>query len=128
MFGGHREPGEDAHICIQRELEEEIGIKLPLDALEPFLQFKASLAAGGERPIEMAIYVAVGVPTDGLQAYEGRLMQVPFSDLPGLFGRMTPSTAYAFSHFLHARALPPKAQQVQRPQAAARDQAESAQQ
>lgn len=128
LFGGHREPGEDAHTCIQRELEEEIGIKLPLDALEPFLKFSVSWERRGERRLEMAIYVAVGIPTDALQAFEGQLMLVPFAELPSLFPRMTPSTCHALSHFLHARALPPKAQQVRRPQVASPDDTGSAQQ
>lgn len=128
LFGGHREPGEDAHVCIQRELEEEIGIRLPLEALEPFLQYETSLAAPGERPIEMAIFIAVGIPTKGLQAFEGRLMLVPFQELAGLYGRLTPTTSHALSQFLHARALPPKAQQAQHSQGAPRHAAASAQQ
>lgn len=128
LFGGHREPGEDAHLCIQRELEEEIGIRLPLEALEPFLQFETSLATPGERPIEMAVFIAVGIPTKDLQAFEGRLMLVSLQELPGLYGQLTPTTSYALSQFRHTRALPPKAQQAQRSQSAPHDATASAQQ
>lgn len=114
LFGGHREAGENPHTCMQRELEEEIGVKLSLAALEPFFDFKTRFAQASETDVEIAIYIASGLRAEALHVTEGRLLLVPLSEAPALYPRMTPTTSYALSEFLHARRLPPKAQQLDR--------------
>jgi 8-oxo-dGTP diphosphatase len=128
LFGGHIEPGEDAHACIQRELDEEIGVRLPLAALEPFFTFRARFADAAERDVEIAIYIASGLRAGALHVTEGSLLLLPLAKAAQRFDRMTPTTSYALSEFLHARRLPPKAQQLDRAALAADAAASAAQQ
>lgn len=114
LFGGHIEPGEDPHQCIQRELEEEIGVRLPLSALEPFFTFRTRFADPSEREVEISIFIASGLPADGLHVTEGGLLLLPLDKAVQRFLRMTPTTSYALSEFLHVQRLPPKAQQIDR--------------
>lgn len=124
LFGGHLEPDEDAHTCVQRELEEEIGVRLPLASLEPFFTFRTRFADPSERDVEISIYIASGLQADTLHVTEGSLLLLSWPEVSLRFSRMTPTTAYALAEFMHARRLPPKAQQLDRgtvaPEAAAR--------
>lgn len=128
LFGGHLEPGEDPHQCMQRELEEEIGVRLPLAALEPFFTFRTGFAAPQERDVEISIYIASGLRADTLHVTEGSLLLLPLAQAAQRFTRMTPTTSYALSEFLHARHLPPKAQQLDRVALASDAAAQAAQQ
>lgn len=114
LFGGHLEPGEDAHTCVQRELEEEIGVRLPLAAIEPFFTFRTRFADPTQRDVEISIFIASGLRADALHVTEGSLLLLPLAQAAQRFPRMTPTTSYALSEFLHAHRLPPKAQQLDR--------------
>lgn len=127
LFGGHLEPGEAPHACIQRELEEEIGVRLPLPALEPFFTFRTHFADPSERDVEISIFIATGLRADALHVTEGSLLLLPIGQAMQRFDRMTPTTSYALSELLHARRLPPLAQQLDRT-AIARAAAEGTQQ
>lgn len=128
LFGGHLEAGEDPHHCVQRELEEEIGVRLPLNALEPFFIFRTRFSEPGERDVEISIFIASGLRADTLHVTEGSLLLMPLPHVRQHYARMTPTTSYALSEFLHARALPPKAQQLDRVALASDDAAKAAQQ
>jgi len=114
LFGGHREPGESPHLCVQRELAEEIGVQLPLDALTPFFDFHTRFADAAETDVEISIYIAAGLRADALHVTEGQLLLLPLAEVGSRYARMTPTTSYALSEFLHVRQLPPKAQQLDR--------------
>lgn len=128
LFGGHLEPGEAPHQCVQRELEEEIGVRLPLAALEPFFAFRTRFAEPSEREVEISIFIASGLRAETLLVTEGSLLLLPLPQAMQHFPRMTPTTSYALSEFLHARRLPPKAQQLDRVALATEAAAKAAQQ
>jgi hypothetical protein len=112
---------------MQRELHEEIGVNLPLTAIEPFFTFRTKFAVASETDVEISIFIASGLRADALHVTEGSLLLLPQSQAASRFLRMTPTTSYALSEFLHARRLPPKAHQLDR-EALSSDQAASAQQ
>lgn len=93
LFGGHREPGETPLLCAQRELQEEIGQLLPLERFEPLVESRIQLSAS-ER-LENHVYLVRGIAFEDLVVTEGRPLLAALDDLPGLYARMTPATAFA---------------------------------
>lgn len=128
LFGGHLEVGEDAHACVQREIEEEIGIRLAPAAFEPFFTFRTRFADPAARDVEIEIFIASGIDAGTLQVTEGSLLLMTLSQAAQHYARMTPTTSYALSEFLHGRRLPPKAQQLGHAIASAEAAAKAAQQ
>lgn len=118
LFGGHREPGEAPHECLQRELEEEIGQRFPRERLEPLLSLLATFGTP-DASYDMSLFVVRNVALDNLRVMEGQPLIAERAALPSLYARMTPATAFAVRQFVMNEA---------RPDADARRQAERAQQ
>lgn len=56
--GGKREPGESAHEALRRELQEELELSLPSDALSPLGSFRAAAANEPDTWVEAQVFVA----------------------------------------------------------------------
>ncbi|WP_236214113.1 NUDIX hydrolase [Metapseudomonas otitidis] len=56
--GGKREPGESAHEALRRELQEELELNLPADALSPLGSFRAAAANEPDTWVEAQVFVA----------------------------------------------------------------------
>ncbi|MDI6529390.1 NUDIX domain-containing protein [Pseudomonas otitidis] len=56
--GGKREPGESAHEALRRELQEELELSLPADALSPLGSFRAAAANEPDTWVEAQVFVA----------------------------------------------------------------------
>lgn len=56
--GGKREPGESAHEALRRELQEELELNLPADALSPLGSFRAAAANEPGTWVEAQVFVA----------------------------------------------------------------------
>ncbi|WP_165674372.1 NUDIX hydrolase [Metapseudomonas otitidis] len=56
--GGKREPGESAHEALRRELQEELELNLPADALSPLGSFRAVAANEPDTWVEAQVFVA----------------------------------------------------------------------
>ncbi len=56
--GGKAEPGEDAITALTRELEEELNLSLPANALQPLGQFRAAAANEADTWIDASVFQA----------------------------------------------------------------------
>ncbi|QZX84546.1 NUDIX hydrolase [Metapseudomonas otitidis] len=56
--GGKREPGESAYEALRRELQEELELSLPADALSPLGSFRAAAANEPDTWVEAQVFVA----------------------------------------------------------------------
>lgn len=56
--GGKREPGEGAHEALRRELQEELELSLPAEALSPLGSFRAAAANEPDTWVEAQVFVA----------------------------------------------------------------------
>ncbi|WP_301151969.1 NUDIX hydrolase [Metapseudomonas otitidis] len=56
--GGKRELGESAHEALRRELQEELELSLPADALSPLGSFRATAANEPDTWVEAQVFVA----------------------------------------------------------------------
>lgn len=56
--GGKAEPGEDAISTLTRELQEELNLNLPADALQPLGQFRAAAANEADTWINASVFRA----------------------------------------------------------------------
>lgn len=56
--GGKREPGESAHEALRRELQEELELSLPAEALSPLGSFRAAAANEPDIWVEAQVFVA----------------------------------------------------------------------
>lgn len=56
--GGKREPGESAHEALRRELQEELELNLPAEALSPLGSFRAAAANEPDTWVEAQVFVA----------------------------------------------------------------------
>lgn len=56
--GGKREPGESAHEALRRELQEELELSLPAEALSPLGSFRAAAANEPDSWVEAQVFVA----------------------------------------------------------------------
>lgn len=56
--GGKVEPGEDAITALTRELQEELNLNLPADALQPLGQFHAAAANEADTWIDASVFQA----------------------------------------------------------------------
>lgn len=56
--GGKAEPGEDAISALTRELQEELNLSLPADALQPLGQFHAAAANEPDTWIDASVFQA----------------------------------------------------------------------
>lgn len=56
--GGKAEPGEDALTALTRELQEELNLSLPADALQPLGQFRAAAANEPNTWIDASVFQA----------------------------------------------------------------------
>ncbi|MDF3931796.1 NUDIX hydrolase [Pseudomonas citronellolis] len=56
--GGKREAGESAEQALLRELEEELGLRLPREALRPLGNFQAPAANEADTRVDAHIFVA----------------------------------------------------------------------
>lgn len=56
--GGKREPSESAHEALRRELQEELELSLPADALSPLGSFRAAAANEPDTWVEAQVFVA----------------------------------------------------------------------
>lgn len=56
--GGKREPGESPLQAVQRELQEELGLRLPASALTPLGSFQAVAANEANTRVQAQVYVA----------------------------------------------------------------------
>jgi 8-oxo-dGTP pyrophosphatase MutT (NUDIX family) len=92
LFGGHREPGEDAMACVRRELLEETGIDFPASRFEHLLDYRVDYSGGGG--VAGSFYIVRQVPIAECVITEGSPLVVDHDDLPSLLHRMTPSTCY----------------------------------
>ena len=98
LFGGHREGDESFPACAQREIEEEIGYRVPLERLEPM----ATMVVGypDDRTVKGSYFLVRAVPTETLVVTEGSLLPVAVADLAGLLNKMTPSACFVSRLFL----------------------------
>ncbi|MCO7554210.1 NUDIX hydrolase [Metapseudomonas otitidis] len=56
--GGKREPGESAHEALRRELQEELELSLPAEALSPLGSFRAAAANEPDTWVEAQVFIA----------------------------------------------------------------------
>lgn len=56
--GGKLEPGETASACAVREIEEELGIVIREDSLEPLGEFEADAANEGSTRVDASVFLA----------------------------------------------------------------------
>ncbi|KIV61809.1 Nudix hydrolase [Pseudomonas sp. FeS53a] len=56
--GGKREPGESAHEALRRELQEELELSLPAEALSLLGSFRAAAANEPDTWVEAQVFVA----------------------------------------------------------------------
>ena len=98
LFGGHREGDETPLACAQREIEEEIGYRVPAEQLEPLFAMRMDYPEN--RTVIGSYFVLRGVPVEGLVVTEGSLLAVAPSDLGNLMHRMTPSACLVARVFL----------------------------
>lgn len=56
--GGKRKPGESAHEALRRELQEELELSLPAEALSPLGSFRAAAANEPDTWVEAQVFVA----------------------------------------------------------------------
>lgn len=56
--GGKREPGESAYEALRRELQEELELSLPAEALSPLGSFRAAAANEPDTWVEAQVFVA----------------------------------------------------------------------
>jgi 8-oxo-dGTP pyrophosphatase MutT (NUDIX family) len=98
LFGGHREDGETSLVCVRRELEEELGLKLAAERFEPLAEFTISYPLGGG--VKGAYYVVRDLPIGEVVVTEGTPLIAERSDLPGLLPRMTPTACLVTRLFM----------------------------
>ena len=98
LFGGHREGDETFIECVQREVEEEIGHRVPLDDFAEMATMRVAYPDGST--VQGAYYIVRGVPTEKLAVTEGSLCPVEIADLPAMLHRMTPSACFVSRLFL----------------------------
>ena len=98
LFGGHREGGETYLACVQREIEEETGHRVPLERFEEIVTMVAAYPDGST--VRGAYFLVRDVPAETLVITEGTLLAALPKDLPRLLNRMTPSACLASRLFL----------------------------
>lgn len=81
--GGKREPGESAHEALRRELQEELELNLPADALSPLGSFRAAAANEPDTWVEAQVFVArLEQPVEPAAELEELTWLVPGQPLP----------------------------------------------
>lgn len=99
LFGGHREGIEAFVDCIARELQEEIGYKVPAHRFEhlatrtgPDLDVPGGMVHG-------EIYVVRGVPIERLTIAEGTLLAIHPEEISAIATKLVPSARSALEYF-----------------------------
>lgn len=117
LFGGHCEAGESALECAQREIEEEVGLALPLDRFDLLMHSLTTLPNGPG--LDLSVYVVEGATVDGLSVTEGQGVVLSLDEVQQTYGRMTPSGALALRFYCTSRlgrsasGLPERQEQAQ---------------
>ena len=104
LFGGHREGDETFLACLQRELEEEIGLSIEAERCEPLVRFASRSPSG--TGVTAEFFVVRDIPLEGIVVTEGAPMIVPADALRALLPRMTPTSCYALRLFLELERSP----------------------
>lgn len=104
--GGKLEPGEDGAACLVRELEEELGMVLPVDALTPIGRFTAPAANEAGFSVDCDVFA---VPAPVRILVQAELAEAAWFDRAGLdglvaAGRLAPLTRDNLDVFLRAAA------------------------
>ncbi|MET4347076.1 8-oxo-dGTP diphosphatase [Bradyrhizobium sp. RT9b] len=99
LFGGHREGNESYVDCIARELQEEIGYRVPAHRLEHLATRTGDDldVAGGL--VHGEIYVVRGVPIDQLTVTEGTLLAIQAEEISAIGSKLVPSARVALEYF-----------------------------
>lgn len=97
FFGGEAEPRETPIGTIRRELDEELGLRLDVDAFRYFTTFHFGMAFAGDHQIERAFYEVrlAGRDIEGLCPREGQGMAAVSARKALSELRMAPYDAFA---------------------------------
>lgn len=101
IFGGSAEAGEDNLLEVaMREIEEETGLELGVEAYLPLVNFNNSYPDG--RNINASFYVLKEIEKSQLNITEGSLIEIPISEVGKFMHEMVPTTCFAISVYLQS--------------------------
>jgi 8-oxo-dGTP diphosphatase len=101
LFGGHREDDESYLECVVREIEEEIGYRVPAEGFT-FLTTYVEPNADGHGAVGYGeSFVATDIPTDALRVTEGSLLIVNRQDVVALEPKFSPGTRFVMNTLLN---------------------------
>jgi 8-oxo-dGTP diphosphatase len=93
LFGGHREDGESYLECVVREIEEEIGYRVPPERFTFLTTYV--------EPNDGESFVATDIPTDALRVIEGSPLIVNRQDVVALEPKFSPGTRFVMNTLLN---------------------------
>jgi 8-oxo-dGTP pyrophosphatase MutT (NUDIX family) len=98
LFGGHREGNETFLECVCREIDEELGLRLPPERFDPLASYSAVDPEGGR--VTGEFFIARNIAADGLLVTEGALLIATPDQLPALQSRFAPAAWSAVGTFM----------------------------
>lgn len=99
LFGGHREGNESFVDCIAREIQEEIGYRVPGHRFEHLATRTGPDPDVPGGMVHGEIYVIRGVPMEQLTIAEGTLVAILPEEISAIASKLVPSARSALEYF-----------------------------